>query len=97
MKKFFSQDKISVALVAGLGSIILTALLLTAGLLIVGERPDVHLTWYGAVFIPLILFVRHFIKQQQLLVTKSLFVILFVTFIAFMFILFSTHQITLNA
>ncbi len=97
MKKFLSQDKISVALVTGLGSIVLTGLLLSVGLLIAGEQPEAHLSWYGAVFIPLILIVRYYIKQQRLLVTKSLFVILFVTFIAFMALLFSTHQITLNS
>lgn len=96
MKRFFSQDKLSVALVAGLGTIVVTALLLTAGLYIAGEPITAHLSWYGGVFIPFILILRLYIKRQQLVVTKALFVILFITFIAFIYLLFSTNQLTFN-
>ena len=94
-KKYFQQDKISVGLIVGLGTIVVTALLLTVGLLIAGEPIDAHLRWYA--FIPLILLTRYYVKQQLNTVTKTLFVVFFVSFIAFMFLLFSTHQITLNS
>ena len=90
-KKYFQQDKISVGLIVGLGTIVVTALLLTVGLLIAGEPIDAQL------FIPLILLTRYYVKQQLNTVTKTLFVVFFVSFIAFMFLLFSTHQITLNS
>lgn len=92
-KKYFLQDRVSVGLTAGLGSMAVTALLLTAGLLIAGEAIDTHLRWYGAVFIPLILIARYYVKQQLVVVTKTLFVLLFVFFIAFMILLFNTHSI----
>ncbi len=96
-KKYFQQDKISVGFIVGLGTIVVTALLLTVGLLIAGEPIDAHLRWYACVFIPLILLTRYYVKQQLNTVTKTLFVVFFVSFIAFMFLLFSTHQITLNS
>ena len=96
IKHFFSQDKVSVALVAGLGSMVLTALLLSVGLFIAHEPASAHLSWYGAVFFPLILMLRYFIKKKQLLVTKTLIIILFITFIAFIALLFSTDNLTLN-
>lgn len=95
-KKFFLQDKVSVGLVAGLGSMAVTALLLTAGLLLAGESVEAHMRWYGAIFIPLILLVRYYVKCQLSVVTKTLFVLLFLFFIAFMILLFSTHNISLK-
>lgn len=95
-KKFFLQDKVSVGLIAGLGSMAVTALLLTAGLLLAGESVEAHMRWYGAIFIPLILLVRYYVKCQLSVVTKTLFVLLFLFFIAFMILLFSTHNISLK-
>ena len=60
-KKYFQQDKISVGLIVGLGTIVVTALLLTVGLLIAGEPIDAHLRWYACVFIPLILLARYYV------------------------------------
>ena len=96
IKQFFHQDKISVGLTVGLGSMALTALLLTIGLLIAKEPVAIHLRWYGAIFIPLILIARYYVKQQLSTVTKTLFTLLFVFFIAFMVLLFSTHNISLK-
>ncbi len=93
IKKFFLQDKVSVGLIVGLGSMALTALLLTAGLLIAGEAVSTHLRWYGAIFIPLILLARYYVKQQFPVVTKTLFSLLFFFFLAFMVLLFKTHSI----
>ena len=96
MKHFFQQDTVAVGLVAGLGSIVLLALLLTAGLLIAGEPPMAHLSWYAGCFVPPLLIMRYYIKQQKSVVAKTLMTVLFFTFIPFMFILFRTHSITLK-
>ena len=96
IKKFFHQDKVSVGLTVGLGSMAITALLLTIGLLIAKEPVATHLRWYGAIFIPLILLARYYVKQHLGIVTKTLFALLFVFFIAFMILLFSTHSISLK-
>jgi hypothetical protein len=96
MKHFFQQDTVAVGLVAGLGSIVLLALLLTAGLMIAGEPPMAHLSWYAGCFVAPLLIMRYYIKQQKSVVAKTLMTVLFFTFIPFMFILFRTHSITLK-
>ena len=96
MKHFFQQDTVAVGLVAGLGSIVLLALLLTAGLMIAGEPPMAHLSWYAGCFVAPLLIMRHYIKQQKSVVAKTLMTVLFFTLIPFMFILFRTHSITLK-
>ena len=95
-RQFFHQDKISVGLLVGLGSMAITALLLTVGLLVAEEPINAHMRWYGAIFIPPILLIRYYVKQRLSVVTKTLFVVFFLFFIAFMILLFSTHQITLG-
>ena len=97
MKRFFAQDKLAVGLVAGLGSEVLFCLLLAAGLLLAGEGIADHIRWFGGMFIPLILILRAYAKSRQYLtVTKTLIVVFFVTFVAFMFYLLSTHTLTLK-
>ena len=94
MKKFFSQDKVAVGLVAGLGSELGFVLVLTVGLLIAGEAVGDHLRWYGGMFIPLILVLRHYAKSQQYLhVVKTLIVVFFVTFLAFIFYMLRSRTI----
>ena len=84
MKKFFAQDKTIVGIVAGLGSELGFVIVLTAGLLIAGEPISDHLRWFGGMFIPLILVLRHYAKgKDHLRVVKTLIVVFFVTFIAF--------------
>ncbi len=95
-RQFFHQDKISVGLLVGLGSMAITALLLTVGLLVAEEPINAHMRWYGAIFIPPILLIRYYVKQRLSVVTKTLFIVFFLFFIAFMILLFSTHQITLG-
>ena len=95
-RQFFHQDKVSVGLLVGLSSMAITALLLTVGLLVAKEPINAHIRWYGAIFIPLILLIRYYVKQRLSVVTKTLFVVFFLFFIAFMILLFSTHQITLG-
>ena len=96
MKRFFQQDTIAVGLVTGLGSIALLALLLTAGLLLAGEAPMAHLTWYAGCFVAPLLIMRYYIKQQKATCHQDTHRRLFLTFIPFMFVLFRTHSITLK-
>ena len=96
IKKFFLQDKVSVGLTVGLGSMAVTALLLTVGLLIAEEPVATHLRWYGAIFIPLLFLIRYYVKLQLTVVTKTLFILFFLSFIAFLYLLFNTHSIDLG-
>ena len=96
VKTFFKKDNVMVGLVAGLGSMLLLALLLTLVLVMIGQSPMEHLRWYAGVFVAPLLLLRYFIKQGQGVVSKTLMVTLFVTFIPFMFILFKTNAINLQ-
>ena len=85
IKKFFSQDRPIVGIVAGLGAKVGFCIVLVVGLLIAGEPIGAHIRWFGGMFIPLILVLHHYArKREQLKVTKTLIVVLFVTFLAFM-------------
>ena len=95
-KKFFTQDTLLVGIVVGLGSLIVGALLFTVGLLTTGTPIDEHFRWYGGIFIVLLLLLRYYVKLQKPTVVKTLIVILFLSFIAFMYLLFSTHSISLK-
>lgn len=96
LNRFFTQDTLLVGLVVGLGTLLITSLLLSAGLLIAGEPLETHLRWYGGVFIVLLLLLRYYVKLQKATVIKTLIVILFLSFIVFMYLLFSTHSISLK-
>lgn len=97
MKRFFTQDKVVVGLVAGLGSELALCLLLAAVLLIGGWGIERHQRWFAAMFIPPLLLLRAYAKgQQHPVVTKTLASVLFVTFVAFMFYLFHNHLIVLK-
>lgn len=85
IKKFFSQDRPIVGIVAGLGAELGFCIALVVGLLIAGEPISAHIRWFGGMFIPLILVLHHYARRrEQLKVTKTLIVVLFVTFLAFM-------------
>ena len=97
MKKFFAQDKIIVGLVAGLGAELGFCLALALGLMIAGEPLMAHVRWFGGMFIPLILVLHHYAKgRNQLRVTKTLIVVFFVTFLAFMIYLLKTKALVLQ-
>jgi len=97
MKRFFSQDKIAVGLVAGLGSEVLFCLLLAVVLLLLHIDPMEHIRWFGGMFIPIILILRSYAKgRQHLTVTKTLIVVFFITFVAFMFYLLNSHTLVLK-
>ena len=92
-KRFFTQNLPIVGIVAGLGSMIVTALLITAILIIVGDSASAHLSLYAGCFVPPILIMRYYVKKQFSIVVKTMIVLIFVLFIAFMFILFKTHSL----
>lgn len=97
MKKFFAQDKPIVGIVAGLGSEVAFCIALTIGLLIAGEPVMAHVRWFGGMFIPLILMLHHYAKgRTQLRITKTLIVVFFVTFLAFMIFIFKTKALVLQ-
>lgn len=97
MKKFFAQDKPIVGIVAGLGSEVAFCIALTIGLLIAGEPVMAHVRWFGGMFIPLILVLHHYAKgRTQLRITKTLIVVFFVTFLAFMIFIFKTKALVLQ-
>ncbi len=97
MKKFFAQDKPIVGIVAGIGAELAFCLALAAGLLIAGESIGDHIRWFGGMFIPLILLLHHYSKRRQMLhVTKTLIVVLFVTFLAFMIYLLKARILVLQ-
>ncbi len=72
---------------------IVTALLITAILIIVGDSACAHLSLYAGCFVPPILIMRYYVKKQFSIVVKTMIVLIFVLFIAFMFILFKTHSL----
>ena len=97
MKRFFNQDRVMVALVAGLGSMLLFCLLLTVLLLVLGEAPANRSRWYGGMFIPLILVLRAYAKtRNHLTATRTLIITFFVSFVAFMAFLLTTHSLVLQ-
>lgn len=75
-----------VAALATLGSELIVALLLWAGLKIAGISPSEHLRWFGGCFVPPLLLLRYYAKSGTMAMsTKAAIVVLFVTFILFMF------------
>lgn len=97
MKKFFAQDKVLVGIVAGLGSELGFCLVLAVGLLIAGEPIAAHVRWFAGMFFPLILVLHHYAKgRTQLRVTKTLIVVFFVTFLAFMIYLLKSKALVLQ-
>ncbi len=96
MKQFFLQDKILTGIIVGIGTLIICSALLTLGLVLTGEPVAEHLRWYGGAFIVLLLILRWYVKQQKPIVTKTLIVILFLSFLTFMYFLFHTHSLTLK-
>jgi len=96
MKEFFRQDRVLVGLVVALGSELLTALLLWAGLLVAGEEVVAHLRWFAVIFVAPVLLLRLYAKrQEQPTVTKTVATVLFVTFIIYMIFLFKTGAMVL--
>lgn len=70
--------------VVTLGSEAIVALLLWMGLTIAGISPMEHIRWFGGCFVPPVLLLRYYAKKKEYpVVTKTIIITLFVTFIAF--------------
>ena len=75
---------------------VVVALLLWIGLLIAGKPTEMYLRWFAACFVAPILLLRHLAKKKSMTIAlKSSIVTLFVTFVAFMAILFKTNSLSL--
>lgn len=96
IKKFFSQDSVLVGLVAGLGTEIGFAILLTIGLMVAGEPPMEHIRWYGGMFVCLLLVLQRYVKRRMLHVTKTLIIILFVTFLVYIVYIIKSGALVLQ-
>ncbi len=95
MKDFFQQDRIVTGLVAGLGSEIVSAVLIWLVLTLLSEPVEAKLRIFAAVFIVPVLVLRYYAKgHQHPVVTKTLIVVLFLTFISFMMLLFKTNALS---
>lgn len=87
MKKFFLDDKPIVGIVAGLGSLVLSASLVWLALALLGMPLMENIRWFALTFVPLAVIVRCYAKSQKhARVLKTLLSILFVSFVAFMFL-----------
>ncbi len=95
--RLFGKDTVAVGLVAGLGSELGYIAVLAAVLLIVGEPVGAHMRWFGGMFIPLILVLRHYAKgREHLRVVKTLIVVFFGTFIVFITYMLKANIIVLQ-
>ena len=94
IKKFFSQNKVSVGLVGALGSELLCAALLWLGLLLAGTPAAAHVRWFAVCIVPPLLMLRFYAKKRrQQTVVKTIISVVFVTFVAFMWLLFNGHHL----
>lgn len=88
MNDFFNQNKPLTGIIITLVSEVAVVVLLLLGLTIAGVSPAEHLRWFGACFIPPVLFLRHYAKKKDCpIVTKTIIITLFITFILFMFLI----------
>lgn len=86
-KDFLKQDSPMTGIVVTLASEVAVCVLLWIGLLLAGISPSEHLRWFGACFIPPVLFLRYYAKKNDYpKVTKTIIITLFVTFILWMFV-----------
>lgn len=96
MPSLIKHDGVLQGVLLAACSEVLTAALLYVGLLVAGQPIGEHIRWFAICFVPPILLLRHFAKRKEFpIVTKSLIIVLFVTFVAFMFLLFRTKAIAL--
>lgn len=96
MKRFFQSDSAIAGLVAGLGSELVSALLLWLALCIAGQPVSGHERWFGVCFVAPLLILRAYARNKKYPgTTKALIVTFFVSFLLFMFFLFKTKAIVL--
>lgn len=96
MSDLFKRDNVTTGLLLALGSEVVTGLLVWLGLIIANLSVESHIRWFGLCFVPPILLLRYFAKlKQHSIVTKTIIIVLFVSFILFMLLLFMTKSIVL--
>ena len=96
MKTLIKKDTIGAGILMALGSEAVTALLLTVGLLLAGLPVGDHIRWYAVCFVAPLLLLRHSAKKGDTpMVTKTVIVVFFVTFITYMYLLFRFKAIVL--
>lgn len=80
------HDKPITGIILTVASELTVVVLLWIGLKIAGIAPGEHLRWFGACFVPPLLILRHYARKKEYpIVTKTIIITLFVTFIIFMF------------
>lgn len=96
MADFFKRDGILQGIILATGSEILAAALLYVGLLVAGIPVETRLRWFAVCFVAPLLLLRHIAKRKDRTLTmKTIIVILFVSFVAFMFLLLKTKALEL--
>ena len=84
--RMLKKDNIATGVVVALGSEILSGAILWIVLAVIGEPFEDHLKLLGVCFVAPILLLRYYSKSKECpMVTKTIIVVLFVTFIAYMF------------
>jgi len=96
MADFFKREGILQGIILATGSEILAAALLYVGLLVAGIPAETRLRWFAVCFVAPLLLLRHIAKRKDKTMTmKTIIVILFVSFVAFMFLLLKTKALEL--
>lgn len=95
MLDFFKRDGYVQGLLIALFSEVLTAILVLLALHIWKQPVEDSLRWFALCFVPPLLLLRYFAKHKAYpLVTKSVIVVLFVTFVIFMYLMFKFNAIS---
>lgn len=88
LKTFLHTNQIATGIVVGLGLELIVGLILYLGLTIADISIVEHVKWFAVIFVLPIFALRYYVKKTQYhKVIKTLMVLLFATFIAYMFIL----------
>ena len=96
MADFFKREGILQGIILATGSEILAAAVLYVGLLVAGIPVETCLRWFAVCFVPPLLLLRHIAKRKDRTLTmKTIIVVLFVSFVAFMFLLLKTKALEL--
>ena len=73
-----------------------SAVALIVVLAVVGEPVAKHVRLFGVVFVAPLLLLRHYAKKKEMpVVTKTLIVTLFVTFVVYMYAVIKSGELTL--
>lgn len=96
ISSFFKQDSFGIGILSVLIIEILIVGIISVGLVAFGQSITQHVRWYGAVYIFALMVVRYYAKGGQSKSLKSAIAIFFITFVAFIYYLFTTNQIDLK-